>query len=422
MIFSIIYDFIFAFFTLLSLPRLLYLYYVKKKYNNSLKQRFGLEFPVVDKKGKPLIWIHAVSVGETRAVISLAKMLKDNYTLLISSITETGHAEAKRSLPFADYHVFLPVDLKFIVNPIVREVKPDFCIISETDLWFQFLRSVKKNGAKTVLVNGKISEKSFQRLKFLAFFCNRLYSLIDFFSVQNELYKTRFCLLGVDENKIAVTGNLKFDEDYKRLNDQEIEAWKDKLGIKPGIDVLVVGSTHYPEEIIVLDALKKITSQYPDLKVILVPRHPERFNAVEKELERRGLDYCRFSKVDVCEAKFVLIDAMGLLRQCYQVAILAIVGGSFTKKIGGHNILEPLGYGVPVIFGPYMYSQPDLLQLVIDYQAGVQINEENLSSEIDSFLGDSEKRCTISANGLKLISDVKGSTKKAFEVCEKVFY
>jgi len=388
----------------------------------SLKQRLGFDFPDIDKQNKPLIWIHAVSVGETRAVISLAKSLKERYTLIISSVTETGHAEAKRSLSFADYHLFLPLDLKFIINPIIKKVKPDFCIISETDLWFEFLKSLKENGAKIVLVNGKISSKSFKRLQFFKFFANRLYLLIDFFMLQNDLYKERFSTLGVPENKISITGNLKFDEEYALLDDEELIVWKKRLSIKDETKVLVIGSTHDPEEALILNSLNEIMVRYPNLKIIIVPRHPERFDTVEKELISRKLQFNRFSQTAECQANIILIDAMGLLRNCYQVADVAIVAGSFTEKIGGHNILEPLGYGVPLIFGPFMHSQPDLLSLVLEYHAGIQTTENELSRVINLLLSDSDKRLCLKNAGLKLISDVRGSSKRTLNVCERLFH
>jgi 3-deoxy-D-manno-octulosonic-acid transferase len=421
MIFSLFYQIFLSILCLAYIPKLTYLYFSRNKYKTSLKQRFGFDFPVIDKKNKPLVWVHAVSVGETRAVAAFCFLLKTEYTLIVSSITETGHAEARRSIPFADYHVYLPVDLKCVIKPIVKKVNPEFVIISETDLWFEFLKTAKENGAKTVVVNGKISEKSFKRLKIFNFFAKHLYSLIDLFVVQNTHYKERLSLLGVAGNKIKVTGNLKFDEDYLFLKGAELDSWKEKLGISDKSEVLVIGSTHDPEENIILDALDKIWPLHPMLKVVIVPRHPERFDTIEKELILRELPFSRLSKCTVCVEKIVLVDAMGLLRQCYQVATLAFVGGSFTKNIGGHNILEPLGYSVPVLFGPYMHSQPDLLKYVLEYKAGVQIKASDIAQEIDLLLKSNDKRQKIAMNGLKLISDFKGSTKTTFQLCEDVF-
>jgi len=418
MIFSFFYDLVLS---VLSLPSFGFLYFFKKKYRTSLMQRFGFDFPEVDKKNKPLIWIHAVSVGETRAIASLAKMLKGDYTLLISSITETGHEEAKRTLAFADYHVFLPLDISFIIKPILKRVNPDFVLISETDLWFQFLKASKNNGAKIMLVNGKVSDRSAKRLQWVPFFSKKLYGLIDFFCVQNKIYSERFLFLKVPGDKIAIIANLKFDEEVAVLEIQEIELFKKKLGINSNSKVLVVGSTHEPEEKIILNALEPIFKKYSDLKVLIVPRHPGRFNEVEKELILLNLPFCRYSKTENCNQKIVLIDAMGLLRKCYSVATIAIVGGSFIQRVGGHNILEPLAYRVPVLFGPYMHSQPDFSELVLNHQAGVQVKEEDLKNVVDDLLVNPERCFMLGDSGFKLISQFKGSTKLTLELFRKLF-
>ena len=418
MIFAFFYDLILG---TLSLPSFGFSYFFKNKYRASLKPRFGFGFPAVDKKNKPLIWIHAVSVGETRAIALLAKMLKEDYTLLISSITETGHEEAKRVLAFADYHVFLPLDLSFIIKPILKRVKPDFVIISETDLWFQFLKASKNNGAKIMLVNGKVSAKSAERLRWVPFFSKRLYDLIDFFSVQNKIYRKRFLALGVPSDKIAVIANLKFDEEFSVFESQELELFKKRVGIDSKDRVLVVGSTHDPEEKMILKVLKPIFEMHPNLKVLIVPRHPERFDEVEKELILQKVGYCRYSKLENCNEKIVLIDAMGLLRKCYSIATIAIVGGSFNDKIGGHNILEPLAYKVPVLFGPYMHSQPDFLEVVLTRQAGVQVKEEWLAEVLNDLLDSSEKRSILGESGFKLISNFKGSTKLTLNLFKSLF-
>lgn len=418
MIFSFFYDLILS---VLCLPSFAYSYFFKNKYKASLKQRFGFGFPMIDKKNKPLIWIHAVSVGETRAIASLAKMLKEDYTLLISSITETGFDEAKRAIAFADYHVFLPLDISFIIKPILKRVKPDFVLISETDLWFQFLKASKSNGAKVMLVNGKVSARSAKRLEWVPFFCKKLYGLIDFFSVQNKIYFERFLSLGVGADKIAVIANLKFDEEFFGFEKQELELFKKRIGIDSKAKVLVVGSTHDPEEKMILKLLKPIFEKHPDLKVLIVPRHPERFDEVEKELILQKVGYCRYCKTENCNEKVVLIDAMGLLRKCYSVATVAIVGGSFTRKIGGHNILEPLAYKVPVLFGPYMHSQPDFLDVVLTHQAGLQVEEEELAEVINDLLDNSERRFLLGDSGFKLISQFRGSTKLTLDLFRKLF-
>ena len=220
MLTSIIYEFALWGLAAVAIPKMLYQLILRKKYRESLIKRFGFGFPKIDKNGRPLIWIHAVSVGESKAVAPLAKLLKSSPKkpiLVISTITETGQAEAKRSIPEADFHVYLPFDFGMIINPIVRKVKPNMVILCETDFWYNFLKSSKKAGAITAVVNGKISLKSQNRFKKASFFTKKLFSIIDLFCIQSIHYKTRFQNLGIPFHKIAVTGNMKFDDRFPRL-------------------------------------------------------------------------------------------------------------------------------------------------------------------------------------------------------------
>jgi len=416
MLFSFLYEISIWLLALIAIPKMLYQRWKYGKYRNSLRLRLGYDFPRIDKGKRPLIWMHAVSVGETKAIAPLAKLLKtlNNPILVISSTTETGHAEAKRSLPFADHHVYLPLDFKGTVKPIISQTKPDLVILAETDFWYNFLNESKKNGASIAVVNGKVSTRSADRLKKFSFFSKPLFNLVDLFCVQNNIYKKRFEEIGVPENKLIVTGNLKFDEDYTKLTADEIKQWKDLLGINNDEMILVAGSTHDPEESLLVEALLKVWNKYPNLKVLIVPRHPERFNDVASLLAKKHLPFVRFSGIHSKTGKesVILVDAMGVLRKCYQLADIALVGGSFTSKVGGHNIIEPCWFGVPVIFGPHMYSQPELLDLVKEYQAGIQIEPEKLSDLLCELLSNNEKKNSLGQAGITLVNNLKGATHK----------
>lgn len=403
-----------------AIPKMLYQRFVHGKYRNSLSKRFGFGFPNITKGDRKLIWIHAVSVGETKVVASLAKLLKNspgNPIIVVSSITETGHVEAQRSMPFADYHVYLPFDLYSIISPIIRRAKPELVILSESDFWYNFLRSSKSHGASVAVVNGKISQRSADRFRKLKLFTNALFSCVDLLCTQNLLYQERFVEVGIPAQKLIVTGNMKFDESYPKLNADEIDIWRRNLGIKASDQVLVVGSTHDPEELLILDALKEVWQHLPHLKVLIVPRHPERFLEVAMLLHKKEIPFIRFSNfnANTGEEKVILIDAMGQLRRCYQLADLAIVGGSFTDKVGGHNIIEPCWYGVPVLFGPHMHTQLELVSLVKQYNAGIQVNKDNLTSTLLSILKDPEKRAKYGKGGELLVSEMQGATAKTWQ-------
>jgi 3-deoxy-D-manno-octulosonic-acid transferase len=420
MLINFIYDFLLICLAMVSLPTLLYQWIFHKKYRQSLPQRLGIGFPKIEKGEKKLIWVHAVSLGETKAVSTIVKRIRKNHPdalVVTSSVTETGFAEAKKNMPDADYHVFLPLDFLWIVRPIIDQVKPDIVILCETDFWFNFLQRCKKQGADIFLVNGKLSKRSLQKYKKFSWFSDRLFTMIDLFCVQSEHYQERFLDLGINKEKLIITGNIKFDSSYPAMTLQELNEWKKKLGIPEDNLVLVAGSTHNPEEKMILDALEEVWKKIPNITLVLVPRHPERFDEVAALLDKKGILYNRFAQIHKKKegAKIILMDAMGLLRQCYQLADIAIVAGSYTTKVGGHNIIEPAAYGVPVIYGPYMHTQPELVELVQRYQAGLQVNCEQLVAHLTTLFNDPSEREKIGKSGTLMIQELQGAADKTYQ-------
>jgi len=404
----------------LAIPKTMYSFFVHKKYRHSLLRRLGFSYPVFKSHALPPIWIHVASLGETKAVVSVARELKHLFPhnpLIISSTTETGHAEAKRSLTFADDHVYLPFDFRWVVCKIVKNASPCVVILCESDFWFNFLYCAKKRGAVLTLVNGKLSERSMRRFRHVPFFAKPLFGLLDVLCVQNDLYCARFIEAGALPERVVVTGNLKFDEEYPQLSSDEIVQWRQKLGIQSNHLLLTIGSTHAPEEQIVIKALKEIWEQTSEFRVILVPRAPERFKEVGQLLEREHVLWINFSDINRRTGKeqVILMDAMGLLRMCYQLSDFALVGGSFTDKVGGHNILEPCWYGKPVLFGPYMHTQLELVDLMTKYLAGRQISQEQLLPTLERWIAHSKEAQEIGSNGLHLIKNLKGSTQRTLE-------
>lgn len=419
----IIYEIVLWIIALFAIPKTIYSFFVHKKYRQSLLPRFGFRNSNFKGHSLPSIWIHAVSVGETKAVVSLARELKrlfPNNPLIISSVTETGHSEAKRSLPFADDHIYLPFDFSWVISRMVKKAAPGLVILCESDFWYNFLYYSKKNGAALAVVNGKISERSMRRFHLIPFFSKSLFGLFDVLCVQNNLYRARFIEAGAPLEKIVVTGNLKLDEDYPQLSSEEVIEWRKKLGIQSNQIVLTIGSSHAPEEQFFIQILKGIWKQAPDLRVILVPRHPERFKEVGSLLEKERLFWINFSDINRRTGKeqVILMDAMGLLRMCYQLSDIAIVAGSFTDRVGGHNILEPCWYGKPVLFGPHMHTQLELVDLMAQYEAGKQVNHDQLQAALQGWVNNPDEAKEIGSNGLRLVKDLKGSTKKTMRALE----
>lgn len=423
---AFLYNFLLHSLLIVYLPFLLHAFFIRKKYRHSLAYRFGIKRVKIDSLGKDCIWIHAVSMGETKAVAPIVERLKKEYPsyyLVVSSTTETGHEEAKKSIPYADKHIYLPIDSYFLVHPLVKQVKPKLLLISETDFWFQFQREVKKYGGKIALVNGKLSEKSLAQYKRFSFFTKALLAGIDSFCLQGRVYQERFEELGVDKSKISITGNTKLDQALLAMEGQELQQWQELLGIKANQEVIVFGSTHEKEELIALDVALKLWVEKPNLKVIIVPRHPERFSKVADLISFKGIPFNSFTqmKKDGPKENLILIDGMGVLQRCYQLATIAVVCGSFTEKVGGHNIFEPLHYGVPAIFGPYMFTQQGAREIVLSQKAGLQVKEKDLFSSIVKLLNDKAFYTQTSKQALSLIESAKGAAGKTMETISTFF-
>lgn len=419
--FSFLYHFILFIYALCLLPKVLWQWCVLGKYRETLRQRFGLVLPEVTlPPGKKLLWIHAISMGETRAVIPLFRLIRECYPdlyIVISSTTETGHAEAKRSMPQAEAHFFLPFDFSWIIKKFMRKLTPSYLILVESDFWYNLLLEAKKQNATVVLINGKVSERSANRFQKIPVFTKRLFSQFDLLCIQSELYRQRFLSLNIPEERLFITGNIKLDVIPKRMTPFEKQAFKEELGISDADRVLVIGSTHEPEEEWLLSALDSVWKQIPSLKVLLIPRHPERFFQVAAHLKKRHIDTLVYSQRAQKKGgeRVVLIDAMGLLNACYQLAEIAIVAGSFVSHVGGHNIFEPIAYHIPVLFGPHMQSQPDFQQLVLQAHAGKQVSLQELPQVILEWLQHPHMRekyvhaCEI------LSAQVQGSTQRTFD-------
>lgn len=415
--FSVLYEIVLFLLFLAALPKALYECIRYGKHKTNFLRRLGFGFPTICRKnGGPIIWVHAVSVGECHAANPLIKRLKaemPDATIVVSSVSETGHAEAKKTIALADYHVYLPFDFYISVKHVFSLARPDIVILCEGDFWYRFIKEAKKQGAITVVVNGKVSSESEKMFARFGMFTKRMFALIDFLCVQSELYKLRFLHMGIPASKIAVTGNLKCDSLPAPISNSEITELKNRLGLSNNEKVLVIGSTHDPEEEMLLSQLVPLLTSHPQLKLIIAPRHPERFETVASLIQKHGLTLGTWTKgSNVAHPQVYLIDAMGILRKCYQLADIAIVAGSFTNKVGGHNIMEPQAFGIPVLTGPYMHSQPQLIECAKFYNAVIQVHANEVASTIQRLLSDPQTCQTLGKCSLNMVEALRGATDR----------
>lgn len=361
---------------LIALPKWLF----QSKYKGSKRQRFGLLLPQKT-EGTPRIWFHMVSMGETRAMMPIYAHLKEKYpkaAFYFSNTTKTGQEEAKRR--FEGTFFILPLDLSSIMRKLTSLIQPDILILSESDFWLNQIQAVKNRGGKVLLLNGKISQKSATRFSKAPLFSQKLFNAIDHLCIQNEAYASLFKSLHIPKEKLTVTGNLKLAIPLAPLTSKELITWRNAFGLSENDQVITIGSTHEGEEELLLSQMPK------DAKILLVPRHPERFAEVKK----------RFTTDQVR-----VVDQMGILSICYQLCDIALVGGSFKPGVGGHNIFEPIQAQKPVIFGPYMETQKELVSLILDAKAGIQTPAQGLPQALKKAPSLQENVETLSQIGSK---------------------
>lgn len=366
-----------------------------------------------------LIWIHAVSVGEVNASIQLIKKLKSRYpqlTIVLSTITDTGQKVAMEKSPEGTYVVYLPFDMKFVLNRCFRRFKPKIFIVIETEIWPNIFRFMADQEVPVITLNGRISEKSSKGYKKISFFMKKVLSYVKMFGMQSKADADRLRDIGADREKIAVLGNFKFDMDMP----EKVPAWA--AGIKG--PVIVAGSTHRGEEEIILSAYIENLNRFPELKLILAPRHPERFREVEDILKAKGIAYIKRSALGsqlpapgVLRSGVILLDSIGELSAVYGVADISIIGKSLTG-FGGQNPLEPAYWGRPVLCGPHMENFPFIKDF---YQEGAafEVDGITLAKKIKEFLVEPEKAKAVGTKAKELYTKNSGAVDRAMEVIKE---
>jgi 3-deoxy-D-manno-octulosonic-acid transferase len=340
---------------LVSLPYWLVQMTRHGKYRAGLRERFGRVPAHIRADERPTIWLHAVSVGEVLAVSRLAHGLRDlfpNHRLLISTTTSTGQKLAKERFG-TDNVFYFPLDFPFALTPYIERIKPNLVVVAETEFWPNFLRLAHAAGARIAVVNARISDRSLRGYKLLRPWLSRVLSCVDLFLAQTELDRKRLAEIGAKPERTELAGNLKFDVLPLEMLPIVASLRKafDQANVGP---VIVCGSTVDGEEPLLLRAFEIVLGDNPRAVMILAPRQPQRFQQVSELLASLGIPNSRRSlwSGDNLAGGVLLLDSIGELASVYSLADLAFVGGSLVEH-GGHNILEPAQYGVPVIVGPH---------------------------------------------------------------------
>jgi 3-deoxy-D-manno-octulosonic-acid transferase len=395
----------------------------------ALMERFGFidSRSLLPLQGHRPIWIHAVSVGETVAVKPLLAALKKTFPespLVLSNMTETGRSIAL-GIKEADCCVYFPFDFSCACERLLKQINPCVVIIVETELWPNFLHSARNLSIPTVVVNGRISDRSFHRYMRLRRFFRPILADVTAFCMQSEEDARRIAEIGAPSEQVSVTRNLKFDIPQRALSAAELQKIRAEYLLEESIGVLTAGSTHPGEDEQVLNAFATIIGQGRQVVLVLVPRHPERAPDVAELLVKRGFAFVRRSSLADKRGPFavgevLLVDSIGELMNFYAISDLAFVGGSLVPA-GGHNLLEPASLGCPVLFGPHMANFREIAALTLDYGAGCQIKDDHdLALACCRLLAEGEARVVMGENGRRLLREQGGATALNIEVIKRV--
>ncbi len=420
----LVYDLTALLLIIVAFPYLLIRLAASPRFRAGLFQRLGF---VPDPPGEGrMLWIHGVSVGEVKTIQPLLLKLEEEFGPLrcaISTTTQAGFQIARKLFP-DKFTFYFPLDISFIVRRVIRRVQPGLIILMELEIWPNLLYEANKAGAQVVIVNGRISEKSFrgyQRIKRLLPELNR----IALFSVQNDEYRKRLVALDVPPERLVITGNIKYDG-IDTSEPADMERVREELHLAPSAQVLVAGSTHHGEDEILLEVFAALVGEHSNLRLVLAPRHLERTSEIERSCQRFGLTARRRTRLGpdnglIGKREVLLLDTIGELERVYAAADMVFVGGSLVD-VGGHNMLEPAGKRKAVIYGPHVYNFTDEAALLESRGAALKVNDASeLKTLIGRLLQDPEEATDLGQRALDAVSAAKGAAQTNVDLIAEHF-
>ncbi|HEY0460309.1 MAG TPA: 3-deoxy-D-manno-octulosonic acid transferase [Pyrinomonadaceae bacterium] len=399
----------------------------REKYAAGFWQRLGF-LPEFAPDERRTVWVHCVSVGETNAARPLVEeILKQfpEHRLIVSTTTRTGQMHARDIFKAKAEQIFyFPFDFKFSVRRALRRFQPAVILLVETEIWFNFLREANKSGARVAIVNGRLSEKSFKRYTYIKNFIRRVLSYVDLALMQTNADAKRLMSLGAHPGKVKVSGNIKFDQSTPASD--LTETFRERFAISKDAPLILAASTHAPEERWILEAFKKLWKDSLEglPRLLIVPRHPERFREVAEIIRETGFEWVRRSENPSerdKRAEIILLDSIGELRAAYPLAEIVFVGGSLIPH-GGQSILEPAAAAKPIVTGFYTMNFAAAVKEFLEKNALIQLAEADeksiagqLARVFAELLQDSEKRAELSKNAFEVMQKNRGATARTIE-------
>jgi 3-deoxy-D-manno-octulosonic-acid transferase len=397
------------------------------KYRAGFGQRFGhvpSEMAVTAQGVRPL-WLHAVSVGEVIAAVPLVNALRQRFPhllILISTVTEAGQATAREKIADAPC-MYFPLDYPWVVHRVISHTQPRLFLMVETEIWPNFLRELRRQAIPAMLVNGRISPRSFRGYRRLRPFMGRVLPAITSFGMQTKLDAERITAVGAEPSRVHITGNIKYDLVFEALTSADEQALRADLGIGEA-PVFMAGSTHRGEEEIIIAAYRRARLQVPGLRLLLAPRHLDRLDEIEALLRKHQLVVRRRSHGRPSSprdaASVLLLDTIGELAKLYAVGTVVFVGGSFVP-IGGHNVLEPAAHRKAILFGPQMHNFHQIAASLLEAGGAVQVQTpEALGENLGMLLLQSERRQALGEAASRVLRANQGAITRTVELIEQI--
>ncbi|MBU3934060.1 MAG: 3-deoxy-D-manno-octulosonic acid transferase [Candidatus Omnitrophica bacterium] len=375
-------------------------------------------------KGRRVVWLHTVSVGEAQAAGALVRNLRQGYPdyfLLISTVTRTGNEIAQRLIGPEGLVIYSPLDIGFVVRRVANLINPRLFIIAETEIWPNLIINLAKKGVAVVLVNGRISRNSFRGYKIIRPFLKKVFPRFSLFCMQTKEDAQRIISLGADEDKVKVTGNMKFDIQPTAHSPQSID-----LGLKQNEQLFIAGSTHRGEEKIILRVYKELIKNYPNLRLLIAPRHIERTREIEGLINRFGFKAQKVSRIDLAQYAIrntqyaiLILDTVGQLKDLYAFAEFVFIGGSLIRH-GGQNPIEPAVFSKPILFGPYMSNFSNVARAFLNKKAAVTVKDaRQLKNNCLRLLDNPVLRKELGERAKEVVRENKGATLKNTELIRR---
>lgn len=417
------YSLLFGLAVLLTSPYWLYQALRHGKYHAAFRERMGrVPKRLRDANSRPVIWVHAVSVGEVLAVSGLIDAMPrafPGHRILVSTTTDTGQAVARKR--FGEENVFyFPMDFAFAIRSYLRALRPELIALAETEFWPNFLRLARSNGARIAVVNGRISDRSWPSYRRFRFALRRMLAQVDLFLAQTERDAERLRTIGTPPDRVQVTGNLKFDVATPSAP-AILEVLRASLAAENAGPVLVCGSTVESEEPLLLRAFQQVRAEHPRAVMILAPRHPERFGEVTNLIAEASLLFFRRSRWhgEPLAGSVLLLDSVGELAALYALGDIAFVGGSLVRR-GGHNIIEPAQAGVAVVVGPHTENFRDVVAQFQRRNAVRIVAPGELSSALLHLLANDAERREFGQRAQETVRSQMGATARTMEALQNL--